>query len=325
MATETKKTSYKNYTKEELLKRVQELEKQIENQFKEEEKGFLVNFPWAGNLGQWYWYLDRNQVIFNDRKVCTLGYDPQEIGEIGFEFFTTKLHPDDYERVMDNMRRHLHGITDAYESEYRIQHKDGHYLWYYDRGTVTQKDENGKPLLLQGIVFDITESKKIEEQLRNLSERDVLTNFYNHRMFFEKITKYIEISRIQKTPFSLMMFDIDRFKKINDEFGHLVGDDVLRRISSLLYNQKRSNDLLFRYGGEEFFVIFPETDLEGALQASKRIHQSIQELSIPKVGNITVSMGIIEYRKPESIDEMVKRVDDLMYDAKKAGRNTIKY
>ncbi len=116
--------NYEAWTKDELITYIVELEARMEHQ----EDDFFVEFPWAGNLGQWYWNYKNNIVTFNDKKTLQLGYDPAVVGNVGFEFFTSKLHPKDYDRVMDNMRKHLLGETDAYEVEYRIQHKDGHYL-----------------------------------------------------------------------------------------------------------------------------------------------------------------------------------------------------
>jgi diguanylate cyclase (GGDEF)-like protein len=219
------------------------------------------------------------------------------------------------------MRDHLKGITEAYEVEYRIQHKDGHYLWYYDRGVVTKRDEKGMPIVLQGIVFDITETKKIEDRLRFLSERDALTNFYNRRTFFEDLEKR---TQQEKTPFSLIMFDVDHFKLINDQHGHLIGDEVLRRLSAYVLTHKHTLDHAYRYGGEEFFLILDNQSLEEAKQIAQDLHQGISKIEMPLIGHMTVSMGVAHHRAHESIDDLVKRVDDLMYEAKRSGRNTIK-
>lgn len=315
---------YEEWSKEDLITKIHELEQALEKEIDVKNNSFLVEFPWAGNLGQWHWFYDRNKVVFNEKKVSQLGYDPLVIGEVGFEFFTDKLHPDDYEPVMQNMRDHLAGKTPAYEVEYRIRHKDGHYLWYYDRGTVTKRDRDGNPLFLQGIVFDISKSKKIESDLIELSERDTLTHTYNRRLLFHKIDDLIKMKFHKKAPFSLIMFDIDHFKKINDRYGHLVGDDVLKLLAKLIMEDKRSSDFIYRYGGEEFFLVLPNTDIEGAIKAANRLHQLISNLKVPKVGHITVSMGVVEYQLEETIDDVIKRVDDLMYQAKNAGRNQIK-
>ena len=315
---------YENWEKEDLIKKIHELEELLIKEIDASNDSFLVEFPWAGNLGQWHWFYDQNKVIFNDKKVSQLGYDPLVVGEVGFQFFTDKLHPDDYEPVMQNMRDHLMGKTKAYEIEYRIRHKNGHYLWYYDRGTVTKRDQDGKPLVLQGIVFDISESKKIENELIHLSERDALTQTFNRRLLFSKIDELINLKVHESIPFSLIMFDIDHFKKINDKYGHLVGDDVLKILTKLIMEDKRSSDFIYRYGGEEFFLVLPHTDINGVVKAAQRLHQLISKLTIPKVGHITVSMGVVEYQSNESIDDVIKRVDDLMYQAKKSGRNQIK-
>jgi diguanylate cyclase (GGDEF)-like protein/PAS domain S-box-containing protein len=316
---------YEKMTKKELIDTIESLHDRMNDVLRDQNNQMLVNFPWAGNLGQWYWDFVEDEVIFNDKKVSSLGYDPKAIGKVGFKFFTDKLHPDDYDHVMDNMRKHLYGQNEAYEVEYRIQHKEGHYIWYYDRGIITKRDEAGKPLFLQGIVFDITESKKIEEKLIHLSERDGLTNVYNRRAMFNHLDKLIQTHQIYDQTFSLIMFDIDHFKKVNDHFGHLGGDDVLRRLTHLIVEDKRLHDLLCRYGGEEFFLILPDTNISGAKELAKRLHNLIRKMEIPKVESITVSMGVVEHRKDEHIDEVVKRVDDLVYEAKRAGRDTIKF
>lgn len=317
--------NYKDMSKDVLIDLINDLKNQVDDLLKKEDDKFFVEFPWAGNLGQWYWYVKENRVVFNDKKSLNIGYNPRDIGQVGFEFFTDKLHPDDYEAVMENMRQHLYGKTDAYEVEYRIQHNDGHYVWYYDRGVISKRDDKGNPLLLQGIVFDISESKKIEERLTYLSERDGLTNVYNRRTMFKKLSDLIHTHNVYGEAFSLIMFDIDHFKKVNDTYGHLVGDDVLRKLSSLIHEDKRKDDIVCRYGGEEFFLLLPNTSIEGAKQLAKRLHGIISDMKIKKVGSITVSMGVVEHKLDEAIDEVVKRVDDLVYKAKDAGRNTIKF
>lgn len=195
------KKDFKEWTKEDLIEEVESLQEEL----RVLQEQFLVEFPWAGNLGQWYWDYENNDVSFNEKKVKELGYDPKKLGKIGFEFFTEKLHPEDYERTMDNMRAHLKGDTEAYEVEYRIQHKDGYYLWFYDRGSVTKRTTDGKPMIVQGIVFDVTESKNIEEQLIELSEKDELSGFYNRRMLFKRLEQLVAEHKRQGNTFSLIM------------------------------------------------------------------------------------------------------------------------
>lgn len=320
--------NYDAWSREQLvdyLKQVESYNEELKHSLATSNNLFLNEFKWAGNLGQWFWYYKQNKVLFNEKKTLSVGYNPEEIGEVGFEFFTNKIHPDDYERVMDNMRSHLQGKTPAYEVEYRIRHKEGHYIWYYDRGTVVQRDENGFPLVLHGIVFDITETKKVEERLQYLAEHDALTGIYNRRMLFTHLNKHVDCKHKNKTPFSLVMIDVDRFKLVNDKYGHLVGDDTLVRLTKLITADKRAKDDLYRYGGEEFFLLLPNTDLRGAVELAQRVHQAVREEPFPIIKHLTISMGVVEYKEKETIDDVIKRVDDLLYEAKHAGRNTIKY
>ncbi len=315
---------YESWTKAQLIEHLRTLEDTLNNTLKQENESFLVSFPWAGNLGQWHWFFDKNHVIFNEKKATQLGYDPKEIGEVGFQFFTEKLHTDDYERVMDNMRQHLNGNTPAYEVEYRIQHRDGHYLWYYDRGTVTKRDAEGQPAVIQGIVFDITEQKRTEDKLRFYSKQDALTSLYNRRKLFETLETQIATAQKEDTPFSLIMFDIDDFKAVNDDHGHDTGDAVLKHLADIIIADKRTKDMGFRYGGDEFFLLLPNTNLASANKVAKRFNKLVQDTTFPDIKTITLSMGVVSYHPSESVDHLLKRADQLMYEAKSSGKNNIK-
>ena len=312
---------FTNWERQELINYISHLE----NNLRKDNNEFLIKYKWAGNLGQWLWNYEKDIVVFNDKKVRSIGYVPIEIGTVGFKFFTDKLHPEDYQRVMKNMSDHLQGKSDAYEVEYRIKHLNGHYIWYYDRGVVTKRDENGKPLFIEGIVFDITESKHVEDQLKALSERDTLTNLFNRRMLYKYINSAIKAKQEEHIPFSLIMFDIDNFKQINDNFGHLIGDKVLKNLSSLIQAIKRPNDEVFRFGGEEFIILLNNTAQTDAITLGKAVHKKISDFEDEEIGKITVSMGIVEYNCNETVDKLLNRVDKLMYAVKKSGKNNLKY
>ncbi|NBC82236.1 MAG: PAS domain-containing protein [Bacteroidetes bacterium] len=176
---------YSQLSKEELISQLHKKDLFIDEFMREKESSEHLNFPWTGNLGHWYWNVQNNSVLFNSKKVTVLGYNFSEIPEdVGFQFFTEKLHPDDYEPVMQNMRDHLSGNSPAYEVEYRIQTKDNKWKWFYDRGIITKYDNTGKPLFLTGIVFDITQKKIMEEYksklIRQLSDQlSVKENMYS--------------------------------------------------------------------------------------------------------------------------------------------------
>lgn len=179
-------------SREELLKKIEAQELLINELLAEKESEVKLDYPWKGNLGHWYWNIQSNDVIFNPLKAGALGYGKEDIPEkVPYNFFTDKLHPDDYQPVMDNMMQHLKGLTPVYEVEYRIKTKDDKWKWFYDRGKVTQRKEDGTPIFITGIVFDVTKQKEKEENLEELAstlieiaEIDELTQIRNRRSIF---------------------------------------------------------------------------------------------------------------------------------------------
>ena len=131
---------YSNYTREQLIVALEECEMLERELLAEKEKETSLDYGWTGNLGHWYWNIKTNSVVFNPLKVIALGYNRNELPrKVNFEFFTERLHPDDYQHVMQAMRLHMYGQTKVYEVDYRIQAKDKSYKWFYDLGKVTQR------------------------------------------------------------------------------------------------------------------------------------------------------------------------------------------
>jgi diguanylate cyclase (GGDEF)-like protein/PAS domain S-box-containing protein len=185
-----------------------------------------------------------------------------------------------------------------------------------------------------GIVRDISKRKQAEEQLREserkyreLSITDDLTKLYNSRHFYERIQLEMQRTTRYHHPLSLLMIDIDDFKKFNDTHGHLAGDKALAKTGKVIQNALRDSDSGYRYGGEEFVVILPETSGPGAVQVAERIRKELAEMSIPlsEVGtcNITASIGVSELREREKSSEFIKRADRNLYAAKAAGKNRV--
>lgn len=177
--------------------------------------------------------------------------------------------------------------------------------------------------VIQCNIRDITEQKRMEEKLKKLSTKDNLTGFYNRRKFKEIIR--IEIERVKRynQPLSIIMFDIDHFKKVNDKYGHGAGDSVLKAIADIVRNNIRKIDYLFRWGGEEFLILSSETQLDKAHALAERIRKAIESYKFKKVGKITVSFGVTEFKERDTQDSFIKRADDAMYKAKEKGRNRV--
>lgn len=172
------------------------------------------------------------------------------------------------------------------------------------------------------IVYLMLTIDKKQRILEKYSKIDALTAVLNRRSF--DIDMEIEIYKFTRTntPFSLISFDIDYFKNINDTYGHQTGDRVLVELSHLVSSLKRPYDLLYRVGGEEFMIIAPHTNLEEVRLLAERLREAVQEHDFENL-KIAISLGICEYRSGDSYESIYKRVDDALYRAKKSGRNRV--
>lgn len=170
------------------------------------------------------------------------------------------------------------------------------------------------------------ELKKTNKLLESLATTDGLTGIYNHRYFYEKLNEEFERAKRYNSQLSLIMFDFDFFKKINDRYGHVVGDSVLVEMAKIVTSNIRKHDIFARYGGEEFVLLLPHTNAEGAVQEAERIRMAIESHhfeNIEKRGDVTISMGIVTFPSKyiSQPEDMVKLADAALYEAKKLGRN----
>ena len=161
------------------------------------------------------------------------------------------------------------------------------------------------------------------KRVGELAETDTLTETYNRRKFDEVVIKEHHRAEHGEAPFSLIMFDIDHFKKVNDKFGHSRGDQVLKHLSRLIRGLVRQGDLLIRWGGEEFLILLPDTQLEEAGPFAERIRQEVEQERFTEIGSLTISLGVAQFRKGDSTDALLKRVDNALYQAKQEGRNRV--
>ena len=171
-------------------------------------------------------------------------------------------------------------------------------------------------------------SNKVEEQkkeLEKLAITDKLTGIYNRRQLDIIVSDEINrVKRFNKT-FSLTILDIDYFKRVNDSYGHHIGDSVLIEISELLKANVRESDYIGRWGGEEFVIISPEIKIEGLIQFIEKIRKIIENYNFSTAGNLTASFGITVYTKEDTIKSIIQRADEALYKAKASGRNKVEY
>jgi len=156
-----------------------------------------------------------------------------------------------------------------------------------------------------------------------LATTDVLTGVMNRRSFIEEAEKEIIRNVRYKTPFSLIFCDIDFFKSINDQFGHAVGDEVLRKFALSIKENLRTHDYLCRWGGEEFVILAVENDLDSAGNLAEKLRQTIMKLAVHPVPSITCSFGVAQKEKDETFDQLCERADKALYQAKESGRNKV--
>lgn len=200
--------------------------------------------------------------------------------------------------------------------------KDGTTVWTdLTVSGIYDKDNNFLGML--GVSRDITERKRMEEEIRLLTEVDRLTQLFN-RLKLDSVIKYeIERTKRSLSPLSIILMDIDHFKLVNDNFGHIVGDEVLKEVAKIIKESIRKVDTAGRWGGEEFMIVLPDSDLDGGRILAEKIRTKIESNDFSKVGRLTASFGVAEFKDGISEIEFVNRADNAMYQAKNQGRNKV--
>ncbi len=201
----------------------------------------------------------------------------------------------------------------------------GNYSKNIDKLTEIIDEKNELNFIKKAITKMNYEIIKRENDLKYISETDPLTKCYNRRAVINLIEKEIDQSKFFDLNFSLIMFDLDKFKKVNDTFGHLFGDIVLKNISKVILENIKTTDAFGRYGGEEFLILLPNTRLSKGIIIAERLRKTIEKLTWEYDIVITVSMGVIENLKNDNLDTTLEKVDNLLYKAKNNGRNRIEY
>ncbi len=243
-----------------------------------------------------------------------------------FAQLATQSVPFDGLRYADSQLDHdyLIGLEKAHQARYQLRHEDE------DLGTVTfsrTRPFDGQELnrlenLLAGLLYPLRNARLYDHAIR-AALHDPLTGACNRGSFHQAIRRDIELARRKQRPLSLIVIDLDHFKRINDRFGHSMGDRVLQHTSRVLERTIRASDMLFRYGGEEFVVLLSDTDLDGARLLAERLRaaiagiDTIDGVEVP----VSASLGIAELRDEDDEGSLFDRADAALYLAKKRGRN----
>lgn len=282
----------------------------------------------AARVGTWEWNLESDAVQLNEGWAGMLGYALADLGEVTVAAWRARVHPEELPSALAAIETHLAGDSDHYEHAFRLQHRDGHWVWVQARGKVVARDAGGRPLRMSGIHTDISTLKALEQQVRDLAIRDPLTGLYNRRYLMERLDDILAEYRRYQRPFCVAMLDLDHFKRVNDGFGHLAGDQVLRVFADTVAAGIREYDLFARYGGEEFVLLAPSTRAVDLGAVVQRLMRQVRALAVPhEQGPIcfTFSCGLADSSEvpaarltPEALLDLV---DKRLYEAKAAGRD----
>lgn len=318
---------YADYTKEELIEEIeslQRLNKELLNTFHETEK---LDFGWSGNLGQWFWDFTKNEVAYNPMKAMALGYTKEELTEkVPYEFFTEKLHPEDYSFVMQEMQDHLDNKIPVWEVKYRIQAKDGSWKVYQDRGKVTERTEEGEPLFLKGIVFDITKEEREKErlkmknnELKTRMQRDSVTTLYGREATLLELTKLEE----REGPQSVVVLRIDNYRQYEEKIGAVLSESLLKHTGKIIQDVVGEDYFAGRFRETVFMIILDGSEPEAAYQMAETIRQKVWNTVFEISGIITISGGVATYEPGETVGELVHKVNEKLIEAQRQGGNKI--
>jgi len=228
-------------------------------------------------------------------------------------------HPDDQGLLSRSIQRAVRS-HDPWQCEWRVKTPKG-VKWLLGRSRPRQ--HTNASTLFNGVLIDITDRKILEAELQHAAHHDPLTDIWNRRYCEQMLKMAHDLAKRYGTPYSLIMLDIDRFKSINDTFGHDVGDLALTRLTQTLSERLRKTDKLARWGGEEFMILLPNTRLRAAATVAETLRACVASLRIPPLEQFTVSLGVAEAELEEPIQSLLKRVDDALLDAKEQGRNRV--
>jgi len=297
--------------------------KHAEDALRESQERYSLAIQGA-NDGLWDWNLITNEIYYSPRWKEILGFRTNEIGKDPDEWFN-RIHPSDIERVRLNLLSHINDINGHFEEEHRIQHKDGYYIWVLSRGLAVQNG-NGRSYRMAGSLTNIHLRKRTEEQLIHDALHDPLTDLPNRSLFMDRLNHAVESGKRYKDHhFAVLFMDLDRFKVINDSFGHTYGDQLLIAVARQLSYCLRAGDSVARLGGDEFVILLERViDISDALEVADRIQDTLQTpFSIN--GNevvISASIGIVlSHFMYEGPEEILRDADIAMYHAKTLGKD----
>ncbi|MFJ2980967.1 MULTISPECIES: diguanylate cyclase domain-containing protein [unclassified Pseudomonas] len=304
--------------------------------------------------GIWDWNANTGYVYRNPGWYAMLGYASHSMANSVLTWESV-IHPEDYPRVMAHFEAYINQRNERYLIEYRCRCQDGSYVWIEDSGHIIARNEDGSVARMLGAHRNIDAGKRLVAQLeqknqsleaqvaertrelswvnqqlqrqldenRELAERDALTRIANRYRLEKALQQECRRAQRFREPLAVIAMDVDDFKPINDRFGHAQGDAALVHVVECLRPCLRDQDLLARWGGDEFVMVLPQTTLVEALQVAARLRQAMVQVEQVGECRLTLSYGVVQWQEGEDQHDLLGRADKALYRAKGAGKNSI--
>lgn len=279
-----------------------------------------------GRIGHWEWDIASGALQWSDEVYRLFGVEPGGRAPT-YEGFLAAVHPEDRSRVMEAVQAAL-DTRAPYRVDHRVLLPDGSVRHMHEEGIVALA-EDGRPRRLLGTVQDVTDAQLLRQQLWDMAHFDSLTGLPNRLLLMDRLQQAIVLAKRQGGRFALALFDLDRFKAVNDRFGHEAGDAFLREVAARLRRAVRASDTIGRYAGDEFIGIFPDIGAPAEAQAlMAKIHEQLgAPLTLHQVSwDVSASTGVAFYpRDAQDAEGLLRAADTAMYAVKQGGRDGVGY
>jgi diguanylate cyclase (GGDEF)-like protein/PAS domain S-box-containing protein len=291
--------------------------KRLEQARRETERRLQLAISIA-HLGFWEWEVASGKCYYSPSWKKQLGYQDNELAN-AVEEWQKRLHPEDRGRVLAEIAAYLTRPSSDYRLEYRLQHRDGSYRWMIANAVpLSRRSKSGIKLI--GTQLDVTENKLAEQRVREAAQHDTLTGLPNRALIFEYAGHLIAAAKRSHQRGAVLFIDLDRFKPINDLYGHEIGDKLLQEATRRLTGCVRAEDLVGRLGGDEFVVVLPHADEENpAVTVAEHVLEALSAPFEIEALDLTISASVGISYFPEhgtDVDTLIHAADLAMYQAK---------